>query len=95
MSSLPKGQWVDIACFSTSLGVLKAFIQPFHSHKNGKAGLGLGIVVTLNDETDVVDVDVPDDDEGDELVALFGDSGDVIDDELPLTWPLTSGRGEF
>lgn len=95
MSSLPKGQWVDIACFSTSLGVLKAFIQPFHSHKNGKAGLGLGIVVTLNDDTDVVDVDVvPDDDEG-ELVALFGDSGDIDVEELPLTWPLTSGRGEF
>ena len=93
MSSLPKGQWVDIACFSTSLAVLKAFMQPFHSHKNGKAGLGLGTVVTLKEEVGVAVVvglnaaDKPADDvaaaevEGE---VLFGDSGDE-DEELPLT----------
>ena len=94
MSSLPKGQWIDIACFSTSLAVLKAFMQPFHSHKNGKAGLGLGTVVTLKEEVGVAVVvglnaaDKPADVAAAEVEGevLFGDSGDdKEEEELPLT----------
>ena len=64
------------------MGVLKAFIQPCHSHKKGKAGLGLGTVVTLNEDVEVGG-EVADVDE----VELFdfGDSGDKEEDELPLT----------
>ena len=89
MSSLPKGQWVDIACFSTSLAVLKAFIQPFHSHKNGKAGLGLCTVVTVKEEIRVAVVVGLNADDVAEVEAgevLFGDSGDdKEEEELPLT----------
>ena len=86
MSSLPKGQWVDIAYFSTSLAFLKAFIQPFHSHKNGKAGLGLGTVVTLKEEVGVAVVGLNADDvaEVEAGEVLFGDSGDNKE-ELSLT----------
>ena len=89
MSSLPKGQWVDIAYFSTSLAFLKAFIQPFHSHKNGKAGLGLGTVVTLKEEVGVavvVGLNVDDVTEVEAGEVLFGDSSDNKEEEkLPLT----------
>jgi len=43
-----------MACFSTSLGVLKAFWQPCHSHRKGKLGLGLGTEVTVNELLDVL-----------------------------------------
>jgi len=38
-----------MACFSTSLGVLKANWQPCHSHRKGKLGLGLGTDVTVKE----------------------------------------------
>ena len=65
------------------MGVLKAFIQPCHSHKNGKAGLGLGTVVTLKEDTvEELGGEVAVDE-----VELFdfGDSGDKEEEELPLT----------
>ena len=66
------------------MGVLKAFIQPCHSHKNGKAGLGLGTVVTLKeDPVEEVGGEVA---EVDDVELLdFGDSGDKEELELPLT----------
>ena len=45
---------MEMACFSTSLGVLKAFWQPCHSHRKGKLGLGLGTEVTVNELLDVL-----------------------------------------
>ena len=36
MSSLPSGQCAAIAWFSTSFGVLKAFMQVAHSHRKGR-----------------------------------------------------------
>ena len=58
MSLLPSGQCEAIACFSTSLGLLKAFMQPCHSHRNGSAGFGFGTLVTLNDDGTVTVADV-------------------------------------
>ena len=57
ISSAPRGQWAAMACFSTSFGVLKGFMHPCHSHKNGKLGLGFGIGVT--DVTVRLEVDAP------------------------------------
>ena len=35
MSSEPRGQWTEMAWFSTSFGVLYAIMQPCHSHRKG------------------------------------------------------------
>jgi hypothetical protein len=66
-----------MACFSTSLGVLNAFIHPVHSHKNGNAGFNLGILVTLSDD----DVPAVVSDIISEPVVLTG-PGDIELDEL-------------
>ena len=64
-------------------------MQPFHSHKNGKAGLGLCAVVTVKEEIGVAVVVGLNADDVAEVEAgevLFGDSGDDREEEkLPLT----------
>ena len=104
ISSLPKGQWVEMACFSTSLGVLKAFWHPAHSHKNGKFGLSLGTEVTVKLEAAEVAVEAVEATEATEavevtavgeVVTLFVGElgvGELVPLPLPLPLcPLTNG----
>ena len=84
-----------MACFSTSLGVLKAFWQPCHSHRKGKLGLGLGTEVTVNELLDVLleVVAVDDDVEGvtgaadevtGEVLLELGEPGEDELEAVPL-----------
>lgn len=102
MSSRPRGQCEVIACFSTSLGVLKAFMHPDHSHKKGRAGLGLGTGTglgtddALTDEVEEVGDSAAVEDEdvepvGEVNTAAVVTTGGEGEEQLPFTIEATGG----
>jgi len=81
-----------MACFSTSLGVLKAFIQPCHSHKKGVFGFVLGTLVTVNELFELEPLFELE--SGFELVAAAGGGGGEIALPFRLEPPLSKGLVE-
>jgi len=86
-----------MACFSTSLGVLKANWQPCHSHRKGKLGLGLGTDVTVKELLEplavvvIVDEDVEgvtfvivEDEVTGEVLLELGEPGDEELEAVPF-----------